>query len=453
MKISKPTIFLLIIISCTFSCKNDKSVGEMPRYGGGDYKVTVEGKALMLEGLDYFTSNNMDIPSDSNKVVYTSKDQIEVQIRKPERDLKPVKVFLRDEELINSAESNFVLNLPEELEMKLKIETGFRKPFFFYVIKEKDGQKMKNDTLSKNLANSPCAELKFNGLVNEVKTYEWTIEPDTINSECCAYQPNYELVKSNDASGCVMYEWKKKATKNPKPDKPNMDSDGDGVIDRLDKCPDERGESKYDGCPPPTEDRDGDGVIDRLDKCPDEPGESEYDGCPPQPVDTDKDGIPDSDDKCPKVKGSKDHQGCPPPIKKFVPKSVGITGELLSAAALDDEDELRTRGSIIIAPLKDLILYEVKLVASNDGKIEFMLEGPGIKNMELIKNCNTGHNTIRFNDLKNTVLRGGNTYTLIYSAIDDVKVKQIKKSYAKGTANGDVSMSGKMIFYDIKYKF
>jgi hypothetical protein len=52
------------------------------------------------------------------------------------------------------------------------------------------------------------------------------------------------------------------------------DSDGDGVTDSSDQCPDELG-SPPTGCP----DRDGDGVIDRDDVCPDEPGDG-ADGCP-----------------------------------------------------------------------------------------------------------------------------------------------------------------------------
>src|SRR5437879_1883317 len=38
------------------------------------------------------------------------------------------------------------------------------------------------------------------------------------------------------------------------------DRDGDGIIDSLDKCPDEKGVLQYDGCPIP--DSDNDGVAD-----------------------------------------------------------------------------------------------------------------------------------------------------------------------------------------------
>ena len=44
-------------------------------------------------------------------------------------------------------------------------------------------------------------------------------------------------------------------------------------------------------------DSDGDGIYDKNDKCPNEPGLEEFEGCP----DTDSDGIPDKDDNCPDV--------------------------------------------------------------------------------------------------------------------------------------------------------
>ncbi|MGH8430644.1 MAG: thrombospondin type 3 repeat-containing protein, partial [Solimonas sp.] len=75
------------------------------------------------------------------------------------------------------------------------------------------------------------------------------------------------------------------------------DSDGDGVPDHLDKCPNTPpGVSVYsDGCPT---DLDGDGVPDYLDKCPGTPKGTVVNasGCP---ADSDGDGVPDELDKCP----------------------------------------------------------------------------------------------------------------------------------------------------------
>ncbi|MFM2291311.1 MAG: hypothetical protein RIS29_1124 [Bacteroidota bacterium] len=77
------------------------------------------------------------------------------------------------------------------------------------------------------------------------------------------------------------------------------DADDDGVIDRVDKCPETPFSVVVDrkGCPVDT---DGDGVPDYLDKCPGTPPEAynriNQNGCP---IDTDGDGIPDYLDKCP----------------------------------------------------------------------------------------------------------------------------------------------------------
>ncbi len=92
----------------------------------------------------------------------------------------------------------------------------------------------------------------------------------------------------------------------PQPPPPQVveDSDGDGLVNRVDKCPHEAGAGP-DGCP--IKDSDGDGVMDNDDKCPNEKGEPP-DGCPPK--DSDGDGVPDSKDKCPNVKGEPP-DGCP----------------------------------------------------------------------------------------------------------------------------------------------
>jgi len=89
------------------------------------------------------------------------------------------------------------------------------------------------------------------------------------------------------------------------------DSDGDGVADRKDKCPDTPAGAKVDekGCP---FDTDGDGVLDGIDQCPDTIKGWPVDekGCP---KDSDGDGVPDAKDACPDTpKGAKvDDRGCP----------------------------------------------------------------------------------------------------------------------------------------------
>lgn len=84
---------------------------------------------------------------------------------------------------------------------------------------------------------------------------------------------------------------------------PEPDSDGDGVVDKDDNCPQEKGLPAMGGCP----DRDGDGIVDALDVCPDKAGTPELKGC----ADTDGDGIADNVDRCPNEKGVKAMNGCP----------------------------------------------------------------------------------------------------------------------------------------------
>ena len=85
------------------------------------------------------------------------------------------------------------------------------------------------------------------------------------------------------------------------------DRDGDGVPDDIDRCPDQPGPKENFGCP--WGDRDGDGVLDNVDKCPDVPGPVENAGCPWP--DRDHDGVPDKDDRCPDEPGPADNHGCP----------------------------------------------------------------------------------------------------------------------------------------------
>ena len=81
------------------------------------------------------------------------------------------------------------------------------------------------------------------------------------------------------------------------------DTDGDGIYDKFDDCPETPGLEEFNGCP----DTDGDGIKDSEDNCPNVAGLAELNGCP----DGDKDGIADKDDMCPNVKGTKANKGCP----------------------------------------------------------------------------------------------------------------------------------------------
>jgi outer membrane protein OmpA-like peptidoglycan-associated protein len=81
------------------------------------------------------------------------------------------------------------------------------------------------------------------------------------------------------------------------------DTDGDGVYDKFDACPEVAGLKEFKGCP----DSDGDGIIDGDDACPNVAGLAILNGCP----DADADGIADKDDMCPNDKGTSANNGCP----------------------------------------------------------------------------------------------------------------------------------------------
>ena len=98
-----------------------------------------------------------------------------------------------------------------------------------------------------------------------------------------------------------------------------VDTDGDGLMDPDDACPQEPedadGFQDEDGCP--DLDNDEDGILDPEDTCPLEPEDvdtyQDEDGCPD--VDNDADGILDAHDQCPleaeDVDTYRDEDGCP----------------------------------------------------------------------------------------------------------------------------------------------
>tara|TARA_B110000967_G_scaffold62821_1_gene64609 strand:- start:11509 stop:12930 length:1422 start_codon:yes stop_codon:yes gene_type:complete len=140
-----------------------------------------------------------------------------------------------------------------------------------------------------------------------------------------------ELYNSNhfQYSTSLMYRFNKK-------DK-GEDSDGDGVSDALDECPEEYGEDN--GCPKSDNmmeaDTDGDSVLDSVDNCPKIKGLPTNNGCPLP--DSDNDGIVDVADKCPNVPGIESNNGCPYPESGAGIADSNIKNEL-SSELLPDAD-------------------------------------------------------------------------------------------------------------------
>ena len=122
-----------------------------------------------------------------------------------------------------------------------------------------------------------------------------------------------------------------------------LDSDGDGVPDYLDNCSNTPAKVQVDekGCPL---DSDNDGVPDYLDRCPGTPAYVKVDqfGCP---LDADRDGVPDYLDKCPNTPaGTKvDENGCPKVTSKEISKlTLGVDASFNSGKADLLEGAFRT---------------------------------------------------------------------------------------------------------------
>lgn len=163
--------------------------------------------------------------------------------------------------------------------------------------------------------------------------------PDSID-EC----PNTPIGAQVDAKGCP------------------IDSDGDGVPDYLDRCPDTPKGVKVDekGCPM---DSDGDGVPDSMDECPNTPKGVKVDekGCP---MDSDRDGVADYLDKCPNTpRGTKvDANGCPLVGEKLLILQ-GINFAFDSAKISDDSEAIL---EVAVTTLKNNPKMKVKIEGHTD---------------------------------------------------------------------------------------
>jgi OOP family OmpA-OmpF porin len=144
---------------------------------------------------------------------------------------------------------------------------------------------------------------------------------------------------------------------------PPPDSDGDGVPDDIDRCPNTPPGAKVDqyGC---EFDSDGDGVVDRLDECPNTPKGTPVDakGCP---LDSDGDGVIDALDKCPNTpKGDKvDAVGCT--IKDEI-KLQGVNFATDSAELVPESDAVLAYAIATLKKYPNLVI-EVRGHTDNTG--------------------------------------------------------------------------------------
>lgn len=138
------------------------------------------------------------------------------------------------------------------------------------------------------------------------------------------------------------------------------DSDGDGVVDKDDKCPTVAGLKTLAGCP----DADGDGVADGDDKCANEAGPAANSGCPWP--DTDGDGVLDKDDKCPSEAGTVANNGCP---------EVKPTQEVVKALNTYARSILFDSGKASFQKQTDQVLQAMVVIFKEYPKADFGIEG------------------------------------------------------------------------------
>jgi outer membrane protein OmpA-like peptidoglycan-associated protein len=155
---------------------------------------------------------------------------------------------------------------------------------------------------------------------------------------------------------------------------PIPDSDKDGINDEEDKCPNEAGTAKYQGCPIPDSDKDG--INDEEDKCPNEPGTAKYDGCPVP--DRDKDGISDEEDKCPDVPGVARNNGCPD-IPADVSKQLSLSARNISFGSANAKLATKSNAHLdkIVTIMNDNPTLKLKVEGHTDNA------GDDEKNMQL----------------------------------------------------------------------
>lgn len=156
------------------------------------------------------------------------------------------------------------------------------------------------------------------------------------------------------------------------------DSDGDGIADKDDKCPGVKGDPRYKGCPVP--DSDGDGINDDDDKCKTEAGTKENKGCPvvKEPIkhhnngddDTDGDGVLNKDDKCPDLAGTEANSGCPLKVVEVAGVSlIRYSKDSLTYSILFDLDKSDFTSQAFTA------MKQIVDILQSDNSLSVLIEG------------------------------------------------------------------------------
>ena len=137
------------------------------------------------------------------------------------------------------------------------------------------------------------------------------------------------------------------------------DTDGDGISDINDACPELAGTAAMNGCP----DSDGDGINEKDDACPTEAGSIANNGCPWP--DGDGDGVADKDDACPTLAGPPSNNGCP-----VIPDA--IIAELNTEGSMI---RFRAESSTITGEDSQAVLAKIKSILDSYPKSQVVVEG------------------------------------------------------------------------------
>ncbi len=139
------------------------------------------------------------------------------------------------------------------------------------------------------------------------------------------------------------------------------DDDSDGIVNKDDACPKIAGTADMDGCP----DSDGDGIADNVDECPNVSGPAANNGCPYK--DSDNDGVLDKDDKCPEVAGVAANKGCPE-VKK-------VTAEVQKQLNNYAKTILFDTGKSTIKSQSEQVLTDIVGILNEYPKAKFEIDG------------------------------------------------------------------------------
>ena len=148
-------------------------------------------------------------------------------------------------------------------------------------------------------------------------------------------------------------------------------------------------------------DSDKDGLLDGVDKCPNEAGPPERQGCPVK--DTDNDGVVDDRDECPTVKGLVELKGCPE-----TPKEPGNGGVIVKNCQLKiNQQVFFATNKSTIQPKSFKILSEVARTLRAYPQIDRLLIAGHTDNQPSRKVDNHGLSEDRANAVQRYLVENG----------------------------------------------